>query len=112
VKLREAGRIAQTIEKFDASVEQATTSSLEALKAYSMDYNCKGGWGRINESIPFHKRAVERISLPLTSFGRSVFSYAQRDRAAESFTGHLNERVSQREKFQYHRNYYRHVAWM
>ena len=36
-KLREKlGESLQTIEKFDASVEQATTSSLEALKAFSI----------------------------------------------------------------------------
>src|SRR6266545_19448 len=58
-KLREKlGESLQTIEKFDASVEQATTSSLEALKAFSIGQQLQMV-GKTNESIPFHKRAVE-----------------------------------------------------
>lgn len=57
-KLREKlGESLQTIEKFDASVEQATTSSLEALKAFSIGQQLQMA-GKADESIAFHKRAI------------------------------------------------------
>ena len=114
-KLREKlGESLQTIEKFDASVEQATTSSLEALKAYSMGLQLQRT-GRINEAIPFYKRAIEldpNFASAHQLLGGAYFHTAQRDRATESFTKafELRERVSEREKFTITVNYYRHVV--
>lgn len=114
-KLREKlGESLQTIEKFDASVEQATTSSLEALKAYSLGLQL-GRAGKPNEAIPFYKRAIEldpNFASAHRLLGVSDFYTAQRDRAAESFTKafELRERVSEREKFTISANYYQHVV--
>jgi len=47
------GRVAATVQKLDVPVE-ATTSSLEALKAYSMEFPRRSA-----ESLLFFKRAVE-----------------------------------------------------
>ena len=108
------GESLQTIEKFDASIEQATTSSLEALKAYSSGLQLQRA-GRINESIPFHKRAIEldpNFASAHKSLGEAYFFAAERDRAAESFTKafELRERVSEREKFTISVRYYQHVV--
>ena len=58
-KLRgELGESLATVQKFDVPLEQATTSSLEALKAYSL------GWKAYPEkgtaaALPYHQRAIE-----------------------------------------------------
>ncbi len=114
-KLRgKLGESLQTIEKFDASVEQATTSSLEALKAFSIGQQLQMA-GKNNESIPFHKRAVEldpNFASAYKNLGEAYFFAGQRDRAAEPFTKafELRERVSGREKFNITARYYQHVV--
>ncbi len=114
-KLRgKLGESLQTIEKFDASVEQATTSSLEALKAFSIGQQLQMV-GKTNESIPFHKRAIEldpNFASAYKNLGEAYFFTGQRDRAAEPFTKafELRERVSQREKFNITARYYQHVV--
>ncbi|PYS34678.1 MAG: hypothetical protein DMF75_05835, partial [Acidobacteria bacterium] len=60
-KLREKlGESLSSIQKFDTPLAQATTSSLEALKAYSLgeEQRIRGSYGK-NEAILFLKRAVE-----------------------------------------------------
>jgi tetratricopeptide (TPR) repeat protein len=114
-KLREKlGESHQTIENFDASVEQATTSSLEALKAFSIGQQLQMA-GKSNESIPFHKRAIEldpNFASAYKNLGEAYFFTSQRDRAAEPFTKafDLRERVSEREKFNITARYYQHVV--
>ena len=55
---RETGESLSSIQKFDAPIEQATTTSLEALKAYSLarEANLKGNYW---ESIKHANRAIE-----------------------------------------------------
>jgi serine/threonine protein kinase len=58
-KMRERlGESLATIQKYDAPVEQATTPSLEALKAYTTAWNLHSG-GSESQSIPFFKHAIE-----------------------------------------------------
>ena len=52
------GESLATIQKFDATVEEATTSSLEALKAYTIA-DKDTGRGEQTQSIPFFKHALE-----------------------------------------------------
>ncbi|MBA3769531.1 MAG: protein kinase, partial [Blastocatellia bacterium] len=114
-KLREKlGESLQTIEKFDASVAQATTSSLEALKAHSMGLQLQI-FGKLSDSIPLHKRAIEldpNFASAHQLLGVAYFNTAQRDRAVESFTKafELRDRVSEREKFDISARYYQHVT--
>jgi serine/threonine protein kinase/predicted Zn-dependent protease len=114
-RLREKlGESLQTIEKFDASVEQATTSSLEALKAFSIGQQLQMA-GKQTDSIPFHKRAVEldpNFASAYKNLGEAYFFTGQRDRAAGPFTKafELRERVSQHEKFNITARYYQHVV--
>ena len=46
------------MQKFDVPLEEATTSSLEALKAFSLGEKSFAHKGP-EESIPFYKRAIE-----------------------------------------------------
>ena len=58
-RLREhLGESLSSIQRFDKPLEQATTSKLEAFKAWSLGIEHSHG-GRIMEAIPFYKRAVE-----------------------------------------------------
>ena len=95
------GESLATVEKFDVPVE-ATTPSLEALKAYSM-----GGRTAIRtgdaEAIPFYKRALEldpNFALAYAALGATYFNLNQADLAAENATRayELRDRVSEREE--------------
>src|SRR5207253_11062683 len=58
-QLREKlGESLSSIKQFDAPIEQATTSSLEALKAFSQG-NEQRMVGDQLEAVPFYKRAIE-----------------------------------------------------
>jgi len=52
------GESLSTVQKFDTPLEQATTPSLEALKAYSSGIQATGTKGP-DAAIPFFKRAIE-----------------------------------------------------
>jgi DNA-binding winged helix-turn-helix (wHTH) protein len=52
------GESRSSIQKFDTPLEQATTPSLEALKAYSSGVQTTGTKGS-GEAIPYFKRAIE-----------------------------------------------------
>jgi hypothetical protein len=52
-KLRgELGESLATVQKFDVPLEQATTSSLEALKAYSLGRKASNEKGRRSPALP------------------------------------------------------------
>jgi eukaryotic-like serine/threonine-protein kinase len=103
-KLRkELGESLASIQKFDAPIEQATTSSLEAFNAYSigLDHHLKGSYF---DAIPFYKRAIDLDNSFAIAYARLASVYAntgQRDfatDAAQKAFG-LRDRVSEREKF-------------
>jgi len=96
------GESLSSIQKFDAPVEQATTPSLEALKAYSLGMKIRDEKGPF-EAIPFFKRAIEldpefaaaHVSLGGCYLRMAEFSEALQytERAFE-----LRERATEREK--------------
>jgi len=58
-KLRgELGESLATVQKFDAPLAEATTSSLEALKAYSLGNKARNEKGYAG-ALPYHQRAIE-----------------------------------------------------
>jgi tetratricopeptide (TPR) repeat protein len=97
------GESLQSIEQFDAPLEQATTSSLDALKAFTLG-NQRRVEGREVEAVPQYQRAIEldanfamahaRLAVVYQNLGeyRSAGEHARR--AYE-----LRERVSERERF-------------
>ncbi len=109
-KLRgEMGESLATLQKFDVRLAQATTSSLEALKAYSL------GMKAFNENgaaaLPHHQRAIEldpNFAMGYLWAGYDYFNLNELGRASEYFTKafQLREHTSEREKLTITAAYY------
>jgi serine/threonine protein kinase/tetratricopeptide (TPR) repeat protein len=100
---QELGESLASIQKFDAPIEQATTSSLDAFKAYSigLDHHLKGFY---IEAIPFYRRAIELdpdFAIAYARLATVCANTGQRDLATEAAQKayNLRDRVSEREKF-------------
>jgi serine/threonine protein kinase/tetratricopeptide (TPR) repeat protein len=107
------GESLSMVKKYDAPIEQATTSSLEALKAYALG-NEKRDQGKQLESIPFFKRATELDSNFAMAFARLGATYnnlGEPQLCAENTTKayELRDRVSERERFYITSHYYSDV---
>ena len=107
------GESLATVEEFDVPVE-ATTPSLEALKAYSLGGRTARRTGDA-EAIPFYKRAIEldpNFALAYAALGTSYFNLNQADLAAENATKayELRDRVSERERYRISTTYYHAVT--
>jgi tetratricopeptide (TPR) repeat protein len=110
-KLREKlGESLASIQKFDAPIEQATTSSLEALKAWSLGEE-RLRFGRTLESIPFYKRALEldpNFASAYLGLNEAYYNSLQLDLAARAAEKafELRDRVSELERFKISASYY------
>ena len=103
------GESLASVQKFDVPIE-ATTSSLEALKAFSMGVRVAREKGPA-ECISFYKRAIELDPSFATAYALLGLNYAnlgQPSRAAENLEKaySLRDRVSEREKLRISANYY------
>jgi tetratricopeptide (TPR) repeat protein len=114
-KLRgELGESLATVQKLDVPLEQATTSSLEALKAFSLGqkaYNEKGPAA----ALPYHQRAIEldpNFAMGYRAVGLDYISLAEIGRASDYFTKafQLREHASERERLAITANYYQNVT--
>ena len=114
-KLRgELGESLATVQKLDVPLAEATTSSLEALKAYSL------GLKAVNEkgsaaALPYHQRAIEldsNFAMGYLAVGYDYSNLAEVGRADEYFTKafQLREHASEREKLHITANYYEVVT--
>ncbi len=84
-KLRgELGESLATVQKFDVPLEQATTSSLEALKAYSLGTKANRERGAA-VSLTYHQRSIELD--PKFAMGYRAIGYDYNVRAAQIFFG-------------------------
>jgi len=114
-QLREKlGESLTSIQKFDAPIEQATTSSLEALKAFSQGTELRNQ-GKQVESIPFYKRAIELDPNFALAYARVAVNYqnlAQPEAAAQyaQKAYDLRDRVSERERFYIAEKYHAYVS--
>jgi TolA-binding protein len=95
----ELGESLATVKKFDVPLEEATTSSLEALKAYSLGH---------------YEHAIEldpNFAMGYLAVG-TKWSLSERGRAAESITKafQLREHASEREKLTITAVYYSYVT--
>jgi eukaryotic-like serine/threonine-protein kinase len=102
------GESLATIQKFDKPLEEATTSSLEALKAYTEARKVQGEKGEA-EAIPLLKRAIEldpNFALAYVDLG--IFYSDQPSLSSENLRKayELRARVSEREKFYISATYY------
>jgi len=92
-----------TVEKHDTSLAEATTPSLEALKAYSMGWKVVASPGG-EAAIPFFKRAVEidpKFAIAYASLGLMYGSSGETDLGTENTRKayELRDRASDNEKF-------------
>jgi serine/threonine protein kinase/tetratricopeptide (TPR) repeat protein len=97
------GESLASIQKFDTPVTEATTSSLEALKAYAAADEMRNG-GSEAESIPLFQHAIELDPNFAMAHARLAAIYnnvGEEDRSVESAKRafDLRERVSERERF-------------
>ena len=107
------GESLATIQKFDVPVE-ATTPSLEALKAYSMGITTGRTKGDA-EAIPFMKRAIEldpNFAMAYVGLGVEYANLGQASLAARyaKRAYDLRDRVSDREKYRISAFYFQFVT--
>ena len=108
------GESLNTIQKFDTPLEQATTPSLEALKAYSSGIQTISTKGSV-AAIPFFKRAIELDPNFAQAYGylgilaqdtlESNLAVEYRKKAYE-----LRDRTSEAERFWVTASYYKGVT--
>ena len=114
-KLRgELGESLATVQKFDVPLEQATTSSLEALKAFTLGEKASDEKGSA-AAVPYHQRAIEldpNFALAYRILGGDYNALGQLGRAAEYYTRafQLRDHASEREKQSITAAYYRNVT--
>ena len=104
------GESLASIQKFDTPVTEATTSSLEALKAYAAADEMRNSGGEA-ESMPLFQHAVELDPNFALAYARLAAVYSNLgeedrslDAAKKAFD--LRERVSERERFYVASHYY------
>ena len=108
------GESLSSVQKYATPVEEATTSSLEALKAYSLGWKTRFAKGD-TAALPFYKRAVELDPNFAMSYRTMAAIYGNLDegeRAAENARKayDLREKVSERERFSIEAYYYQTVT--
>ena len=114
-QLREQlGESLATVQKYDVPLAQATTSSFEALKAYSMGERI----GRTNDvlaALPYDQRAIEldpNFAMAYWAVGEDYWSEGELGRANEYLTRayQLRDHANEREKLQIVASYYGDVT--
>jgi hypothetical protein len=106
----EVGESISSVQKFDVPLSQATTNSLEALKAYSLGARAQRETGDF-EAIVFQKRAIEldpNFALAYDSLGIIYSNLNQPSLGADYLKKafELRDRVTEREKFHITALYY------
>ncbi len=110
-QLREKlGESLASIQRFDKPLEEATTSSLQALKAFTLGDE-KHGAGNDLASIPFYKQAIEldpNFAVAYARLGTVYGNYGQLDAAEQSRKKafELKDRASERERLYITSHYY------
>ena len=108
------GESLATVQKFDVPLEQATTSSLEALKQYSLGQKTARESGAA-KSLPYAQRAIEldpTFAIGYAAVGIHYYNLGEPARAGEYLTKafQLREHASERERLSITANYYSSVT--
>ena len=108
------GESLASVQKFDVPIEQVTTASLDALKAFALG-NAEFERGRGMASLPFYRRAVELDPNFAWVYARmgTVYANAGELEPAKEYTRkayELKDRVSEREKLYITEHYYETVT--
>src|SRR5208337_1818117 len=110
-KLRtELGESLATVQKFDVPLAQATTSSLEALQAYSLGLRANDEKGAA-AALPYHQRAIQldsNFAMGYRAVGYDYYDLGEPGRGSEYFTKafQLREHASDRERLAITAYYY------
>ncbi len=113
-KLRkELGESLGSIQKYDMPLAQATTPSLDALKAYSLGLS-KFGKGDLAGAVPLFHQAIE--SDPDFAMAHNYLGHAYQQRQGDSVAEFREafarrNRASEREKFDISASYYQFVTF-
>lgn len=116
IALREKlGESLSTIEQFETPVEQATTRSLQALRAYSLARKMMSGEGDYLGAVPLYLKAIaedQNFAMAYASLATAYNNLGETTLAAEnsSKSFELRERVSEREKYYIESHYYHFVS--
>jgi eukaryotic-like serine/threonine-protein kinase len=114
-KLRaELGESLATVQKLDIPLSEATTSSLEALKAYSLGRKAGNEKGSA-AALPYDQHAIEldpNFAMGYNALGNDYSAIGQLGRASDYFTKafNLREHSSEREKMAITTAYYMNVT--
>jgi tetratricopeptide (TPR) repeat protein len=114
-KLRgELGESLATVQKLDVPLAQATTSSLEALQAYSLGLKATNEKGPA-AALPYDQHAIQldaNFAMGYWAVGEDYFTLGELGRAKEYFTKafELREHASEREKLAIAATYYQNVT--
>ena len=105
------GESLASVEKFDTAIAEATTPSLEALKAFSVGRRTLSD----AEAIPFLKRAIEldpNFASAYSSLGISYVNLGETGLASQNIQKayDLRDRVSEHEKLRISAAYYSYVT--
>jgi eukaryotic-like serine/threonine-protein kinase len=111
---KKLGESLSSMQKYDVNIEQATTSSLEALKAYTMA-NDERAKGRSREALTFYKRAVDldpNFAMAYARIGVQYVNDEQLETAKEYVQKayDLRDRVSERERLYIEEKYYSYIT--
>ena len=114
-KLRgEVGESLSTVQKFDVPLAEATTSSLEALKAYTLGGKAANEKGPA-AALPYDQRAIEldpNFAMGYSDLGNDYYNLGETSRASEYFTKafQLREHANGWERLQLTADYYQNVT--
>jgi DNA-binding winged helix-turn-helix (wHTH) protein/tetratricopeptide (TPR) repeat protein len=110
-KLRtELGESLSSVQKFDTPIEQATTSSFDALKAYSLGKKIRNENGSL-QAIPFFRHAIEldpNFAEAYAGIAQVYATIGEPARSVEYFNKafQLRDRVTDPEKYDISSTYY------
>ena len=110
----ELGESLATVQKFDIPLEQATTSSLEALRALSLGRRASDDKGPA-AALPYDQRAVALdpdFAMAYRALGIDYATLSELGRASEYFTKafQLREHSSERERLTISADYYSYAT--
>ena len=108
------GESLSSVQKYATAVAEATTPSLEALKAYSLGQKAKYTKGN-SAALPWYEAAVKldpNFAKAYASLSIASSNLNQAGRSAEYARKayDLRDKVSERERFSIDANYYMHVT--
>jgi eukaryotic-like serine/threonine-protein kinase len=108
------GESLSSIQKYNTPIEQATTSSLEALKAYSLGVQARSNKGEA-AALPFFKQAVTldpNFAIAIAVLGQVESNLGEHSLGTEytKKAYNLRERASERERFYIDSHYHENVT--